>query len=122
MPRLILDESKLHPSIREKVAGHHNDILSEVKSAVEGNPVVVVGMAINPYPKRARRILDEQGIKYKYLEYGSYFGEWRRRTALKMWTGWPTFPMVFVKGNLIGGASELQALVDSGELQRTLSA
>ena len=29
-----------------------------------------------------------------------------------MWTGWPTFPMVFVKGTLIGGADELEALVE----------
>ena len=38
-----------------------------------------------------------------------------------MWTGWPTFPMVFIRGVLIGGASELQALVDSGELARLLA-
>jgi monothiol glutaredoxin len=45
---------------------------------------------------------------------------WRPRSALKMWTGWPTFPMVFVKGVLVGGASELQALIDSGELKTML--
>jgi glutaredoxin-related protein len=38
-----------------------------------------------------------------------------------MWTGWPTFPMVFVKGILIGGASDLDRLVKSGELQRMLA-
>ena len=27
-----------------------------------------------------------------------------------MWTGWPTFPMVFVKGTLVGGADDLQKL------------
>ena len=33
------------------------------------------------------------GIDFYYLEYGSYFSQWHRRLALKMWTGWPTFPM-----------------------------
>ncbi len=61
-------------------------------------------------------------LPHKYLEYGSYLGGWRRRTALKMWTGWPTFPMIFVKGVLVGGASELQKLVESGELARSLGA
>ena len=42
------------------------------------------------------------------------------RNALKMWTGWPTLPMVFVKGTLIGGANETIALIESGELQRML--
>ena len=60
------------------------------------------------------------GVRYHYLEYGSYLGQWRRRNALKMWTGWPTFPMVFVRGTLVGGASDLAALIDSGELQRLL--
>ena len=68
-------------------------------------------MAGNPHVRRARKLLDAAGIAYHYLEYGSYFSEWRRRNALKMWTGWPTFPMVFVKGTLIGGASELERLV-----------
>ena len=45
-------------------------------------------------------------------------GNRRRRLALKMWTGWPTFPMVFVKGVLIGGASDLAKLIESGELPR----
>ena len=38
-----------------------------------------------------------------------------------MWSGWPTFPMVFVNGVLVGGASELQALVTSGELSTMLA-
>ena len=37
-----------------------------------------------------------------------------------MWTGWPTFPMVFVKGSLIGGSSDLAKLINSGELNRLL--
>ena len=62
----------------------------------------------------ARRTLQAKGVAHTYLEYGSYFSQWRRRLALKMWTGWPTFPMVFVKGMLVGGAQDLQRLVDSG--------
>ena len=74
-------------------------------------------MKQNPFPKKARKALDAAGVPYTYLEYGSYLKGWRRRNALKMWTGWPTFPMVFVKGVLVGGASELQKLIESGELK-----
>ena len=120
MPRSILDEAHIHPSIRETIAGNHADIVREVQTAVAGNDVVVVGMAQNPFPKRARRLLDGAGVAYRYLEYGSYFSDWRRRNALKMWTGWPRFPMVFVKGVLVGGADDLERLVKSGELARML--
>ena len=120
MPRRILEEARIHPAVRERIAGLNADIVKEVEDAVAANAIVVVGMRQNPMPKKARRLLDAAGRAYKYLEYGSYLKEWRRRNALKMWTGWPTFPMVFVKGTLIGGADELDRLVGGGELKRTL--
>jgi monothiol glutaredoxin len=122
MSRSILEESRLHPSIREFVSSNHADIVREVKAALATDDVVVVGMAQNPFPRKARKVLEAGGIRYRYLEYGSYFSGWRRRNALKMWTGWPTFPMVFVKGVLIGGASDLQRLLRTGELEKMLAA
>ena len=120
MPRPILDESQLHPAIRDKVARHHADIVDEVKAAIAAHAVVVVGMKQNPHPRRARKLLSARNTPFHYLEYGSYLNTWRRRTALKMWTGWPTFPMVFVRGVLVGGHDELKHLIDSGELKRML--
>ena len=121
MPRAILDEAHIHPAIRDAVANHEQEIVREVQAAIAANPVVVVGMKQNPFPKKARGVLDEAGIAYKYLEYGSYFKDWRRRNALKLWTGWPTMPMVFVKGALVGGANDLKALAKSGELAKMLA-
>ena len=120
MARPILDEARIHSSIREKVATNRTAIVKEVEEAIAANDVVVVGMRINPAPRKARKLLDAAGIPYKYLGYGSYFRQWRLRTALKMWTGWQTFPMVFVKGVLVGGASDLAKLAESGELKRML--
>jgi glutaredoxin-related protein len=120
MSRAILDEARIHPAIRERIARHQAGIVAEVQQAVDVHPVVVVGMRQNPFPRKARRALEAAGIAYHYLEYGSYLSDWRRRTALKMWTGWPTFPMVFVRGMLIGGADDLQRLIDRGELARLL--
>ena len=120
MPRTILDEARLHPAIREQVATLNADIVHNVQAAAGSNAVLVVGMAGNAVVRRARKALAAAGIAHHYLEYGSYFSEWRRRNALKMWTGWPTFPMVFVRGNLVGGCREIEALIASGELKRTL--
>ena len=117
MPRIILDEAHIHPAVREKIANYRSDLIREVQAAVAANAIVIVGMRQNPAPKRARRLLDAAGIKYAYLEYGSYFSMWRRRLGLKMWTGWPTFPMIFVKGVLVGGADDMQKLLESGELK-----
>ena len=121
MPRPILDEVQIHPAIREFVATRENAIVREVQAAIAAHAVVVAGMKMNPFPRQARKLLDAAGIAHHYLEYGSYLGDWRRRTALKMWSGWPTLPMVFVKGVLVGGANDLKKLAESGELKKRLA-
>lgn len=121
MARGILAESNIHPDIRQTITDQHADIIREVQAAITSNGLVVVGMAQNPFSRKARKALDALGTPYRYLEYGSYLGQWRRRNALKMWTGWSTFPMVFIKGVLIGGAGELQNLIDRGEFARMVA-
>lgn len=121
MPREVLAEEQLHPAIRESVANNRREFVEEVKAAAAEHDILVVGMAQNPFPKKARKALDTAGLPHHYLEYGSYLKEWRNRNALKMWTGWPTFPMIFVKGQLIGGFSELEKLISSGDMQNLLA-
>jgi monothiol glutaredoxin len=122
MTRPLLPEDRVDPAIRDVIANNHRDIIAEVEAAVAAHDVVVVGMKQNPFPRRARKALTAAGIAFHYLEYGSYLSTWRRRTALKIWSGWPTFPMIFVKGILVGGAADAQKLLDSGELARRLAA
>lgn len=121
MPRPILDESHIHPAIRDKLATHEQAIVLEVQQAIAKHSVVVVGMGMNPFPKKACKALDAAGIAYQYLEFGNYLNNWRRRNALKLWTGWPTLPMVFVRGMLVGGANDLISLIDNGELKNLLA-
>ena len=115
MARLTLAQDKVAPAVSESVGNFHRDIVEKVASTVASQKVVVVGMAQNPFVKRARKLLEEQGIAFTYLEYGSYFSMWKQRLALKLWAGFPTFPMVFIDGTLIGGFTELQALEGNDE-------
>ncbi len=121
MARQILDEQYIHPAIRQTVSEHFRDTVQEVQTAIARHRIVVVGMVGNPSVKKARQLLTDQQLDFQYLEYGSYFNQWRRRNSLKMWTGWSTFPMVFVDGVLVGGAKDLKALVDAGALGRMLA-
>ena len=120
MPRKILLEKNIHPAIQSMVSNNNSDIVTEVQEAVANNKVVVVGMAQNPEPKKARKILKKLSVEHKYLEYGNYFNTWYRRNALKMWTGWPTFPMIFINGILIGGTKDMQRLIEEDELSDLL--
>lgn len=120
MPRPLFSPENLHPAAESKIEAFHADVVKEVADAVKSDPIVVVGMKQNPFPKKARRLLDKAGHDYTYLEYGSYLSMWKPRLALKMWSGWPTFPMIFVNGAFVGGASDLAKLHESGELQALL--
>jgi len=122
MTRRILDSAHIHPAIHDKIASNHSDIHDEVIAAVAAHPVVVVGMKQNPFPRRVKKALSAHGTPFHYLEYGSYLSTWRRRTALKMWSGWPTFPMVFVNGTLVGGAEDVEKLITSGEWDKLVAA
>ena len=110
MTRPILEESRVHPAVRARISDEGRAVIAEVEAAVAANAVVVIGMRWNPFPRKACKWLDAAGVAYKYIEYGSYVSEWRKRLPLKLWTGWTTFPMVFVNGQFIGGATDLARL------------
>lgn len=122
MTRKIVDSTRIHPAIASEVGGNadYRHTVDEVENAIAEHAIVIVGMNHNPFPKKARELLDAEGIAYHYMEYGNYFSEWKRRSALKMWSGWQTFPMIFVKGQLIGGFTDMKQLVLSGELKRLI--
>lgn len=122
MTRPMLSSDHVDAAVREKVTTDFAETVNEVIATVGKEPLVIVGMKANPHVIRARKAMTKANIAFTYLEYGGYTSEWRRRTAIKMWSGWHSFPQVFVKGVLVGGANELVALHESGELQRRLDA
>src|SRR5580658_10950195 len=94
--RPSLPASQVSPEAAAKMGDFHPEVIREVEAAVKRDAIVVIGMAQNPHVKNVRKALGEAKIPFSYLEYGSYLSEWRKRLAIKLWSGWPTFPQVFV--------------------------
>ncbi len=118
--RPLLSEEHRTEHVSEKMGAFHPSVISEVVRTVERDPLVVVGMSQNPFVRKARRALDEAGLTFTYLEYGSYLSAWKERLAIKMWSGWPTFPQVFVRGTLIGGFGQMMHGLGDGTLRERL--
>jgi monothiol glutaredoxin len=116
-----LEERSIAPAALSAMDGFHSDVVREVREAVQREAVVVVGMAQNPHVRNVRKALDEAGVAYRYLEYGSYFSKWRERLAIKLWSGWPTFPQVYVRGTLIGGEDLTKQAIADGSLKSSLA-
>lgn len=120
MTRPILDSAQIAPKALEHLSRFHEDVVQNVRDAIAQNDVVVVGMAQNPFVRKARNALNAANVPFTYIEYGSYMSEWKKRLAIKLWSGWPTFPQVFVKGTLIGGYELTVAALADGSLKKTL--
>lgn len=108
------------PTAQAHLAGYHRETVDQVARAIAEHDVVVVGMGWNPHVAKARKALDEAGVSHHDLDFGNYTSQWRERLAIKLWAGWPTLPMVFVKGQLVGGASDTQAALADGTLKAML--
>jgi len=118
-PSLATD--RYTPDTATRQAAFHADIVREVAEAVARDTVVVVGMKTNPHVKSVRAALKDAGIAFTYLEYGGYLSMWKQRLAIKMWSGWPTFPQVFISGVLVGGGDDCAERVRSGELAKWIA-
>jgi len=70
------------------------------------------------FSKKIVAILDEEKIKFDSFD---ILTDEDVRQGLKTFSNWPTFPQLYVKGELIGGLDIVQELKESGELQNTLA-
>jgi glutaredoxin-related protein len=106
--RNIISENHIEGRALKAIENFHPNVVAEVSNAIAEHEWVIVGMKQNPVVKSARKYLFNKGIPFYYLEYGSYFSQWKKRLAIKLWSGWPTFPQVFHKGKLVGGYEDLK--------------
>ena len=116
-PRDVLPHARTAPAAAQQIHRFHRDYLEQVQTAVARDHVVVVGMGQNPWVGRACRALKGAGIAFTAIDHGNYLFGYRRRLAVKMWTGFSTFPQVFVDGVLIGGHHELKLMLAAGQLK-----
>ena len=62
--------------------------------------------------------------KYRDVTYGTFdiLEDNEVREGLKAYSNWPTYPQVYIKGELIGGIDILKELDEEGELADVLGA
>ena len=114
--RPLLDQNRVSSTALAAMQHFQVAAVRDVARATERHRVVVVGMSQNPFVRKARRALWRAQIDHEYLEYGSYLSQWRPRLAIKLWSGWPTFPQIFFEGQLIGGHAELVTALSEGRI------
>jgi len=99
------------------------DVIERIKNQVESNPVLLFMKGTPDFPQcgfsgRAIQILEQCGADYAYV---NIFEDPEIRENLKTFSNWPTFPQLFVNGELVGGSDIMLEMYQNGELQKLLA-
>ncbi|TCO77271.1 Grx4 family monothiol glutaredoxin [Chromatocurvus halotolerans] len=95
------------------------DIMDQIKEQVEGNTILLYmkGSPNQPqcgFSARTVQALMACGEKFAYVD---VLANQDIRSNLPKYGNWPTFPQLWVKGELIGGCDIVAEMHDSGELE-----
>uniref|UniRef100_H2ZDB8 Thioredoxin domain-containing protein n=1 Tax=Ciona savignyi TaxID=51511 RepID=H2ZDB8_CIOSA len=69
------------------------------------------------FSRQIVQILSESGVSYSHFD---ILTDEEIRQGLKKYSDWPTYPQLYVEGELIGGLDIVKELVQAGELVETL--
>ncbi|KAJ1727659.1 glutaredoxin [Coemansia biformis] len=99
-------------------ADYKQDLNTRLKGLIERAPVMVFikGTAAQPrcgFSKKLVGLLSERGIKYGYFD---ILTDDQVRQGLKEYSDWPTYPQLYISGELVGGLDIVNELVASDEL------
>lgn len=99
-------------------------VLERIKAEVEGHPIVLFMKGTPQFPmcgfsSRTVQVLKAAGVGE--LHTVNVLEEPEIRANLPRYSNWPTFPQLFIHGELIGGCDIAIELYESGELARMIA-
>ena len=98
------------------------DVVEKIKAELSSAPVVLFMKGTPDFPQcgfsaqtvQALRLL---GANFKHV---NIFEEPEMREALKKYSNWPTYPQLYVNGELVGGCDITIEMYHNGELKTLL--
>ncbi len=98
------------------------DIHDEIKQKIEDNKIILFMKGSPEMPQCGFSMQTAQALKSCQAEfaYVDVLENQEVRQNLPKISNWPTFPQVFVNGELIGGCDIVMDLYQKGELQKIL--
>jgi monothiol glutaredoxin len=96
------------------------DVIERIKSQVEGNKVMLYMKGTPDFPQCGFSAKTVQCLKGVGAEFASVnvLEDPEVRARLREYSNWPTFPQLFIGGELVGGCDITVELYQSGELKQ----
>jgi monothiol glutaredoxin len=98
-------------------------IADRIKQQVEGDDVVLYMKGTPVFPQCGFSAAVVQVLSHAGVPFQSYnvLDDMELRQGLKEFSNWPTFPQLFVKGELVGGCDIVREMHETGELEQLLA-
>ena len=98
------------------------DVMDRIRDAVESNPVVIFMKGTPQFPQcgfssRAAAALSACGQEFGYV---NVLADPEVFENLPRYANWPTFPQIYINGELIGGCDITLELYEKGELKKMM--
>ncbi len=99
------------------------NVVERIEQDIKNNDVVLYMKGTPVFPQcgfsaAVVQVLSHTGVKFKGINILEDPG---LRQGLKEYSNWPTFPQLYVKGELVGGCDIVREMYESGELQTLLT-
>ena len=93
--------------------------MEQIKQAIESNNIILFMKGSPQFPQcgfsaRASQALAECGAEFAYID---VLAEPEVRANLHRYADWPTFPQLYVKGELVGGCDIIVEMFENGDLK-----
>lgn len=100
------------------------DINETIKSQLDENPIIIYmkGTPQSPqcgFSARTVQALMACGERFAFV---NILDNQELREALKVYSNWPTYPQLYINGELVGGCDIILELSESGELAEMVKA
>jgi monothiol glutaredoxin len=99
-------------------------MLEHLTQQIQTHPMIVYMKGTPQFPQcgfsgQVAHILNTSGAKYAYV---NVLANPEVRRLLPQVANWPTFPQLYIQGELVGGCDIITELYEQGELQKMLEA
>ena len=95
------------------------EVMEHIKQAIESNSIILFMKGTPEFPQcgfssRSSQALAECGAEFAFI---NVLAEPEVRENLHRYADWPTFPQLYINGDLVGGCDIIMEMFESGDLQ-----
>jgi len=99
-----------------------SNTLDDIREQISSNPIILYMKGSPELPQcgfsaRAVQVLSACGAEFAYVD---VLSNPEIRQTLPQYANWPTFPQLYIAGELIGGSDILLEMFQNGELQKLI--